>query len=161
MYRQMSKWHQNVTEELHKIVQTSEHTENGLTGVNSDIKSIMQQLQHMEDTAAAAAAAAAVSSSSGKTPPSVDDVLDPVWDDYDPKNYQDYEVDGDVDSIFEKFVDKVRFRVWGTDGRTVDDYVNNKLRITTTLTFNKDADHRAFDKVPPVMNVTNSIERLV
>ena len=104
----MSKWHHNVTEELHKIVQTSEHTESGLTGVNADIKSIMKQLKHMESTAAAAATAAAASSGAGKTPPSVEDLMDPIWDEYDPKNYDDYDVEsGDVDTIFEDLVEKV------------------------------------------------------
>ena len=114
MYRQMAKWHQNVTDELHHLVRTSENTEHGLTDVNTDIKSIMKQLKHMETTAAAAAAAAAANSAStlGRTPPSVDDVLGgDVWgDDYDPRNFNDYDVDEDVDHIFEEFVEKVRNR---------------------------------------------------
>ena len=110
MYRQMAKWHQNVTDELHKIVMTSEHTEHGLTDVNTDVKSIMTQLKHMEENAAAAAAAAAAASSStspaaGRTPPAVDD----VWgEDYDGRHFEDYDVDEGVDRIFEEFVEKVR-----------------------------------------------------
>ena len=103
----MAKWHHNVTEEIHKLVLSSTHTEDGLTGVSADVKSIMKQLHHVEAAATAAAAAAA-----GKTPSALDDVLDPVWDDYDPNNFQDYDIDDDddddgVDAIFEEFVEKV------------------------------------------------------
>jgi primosomal protein N' len=83
----MSKWHQNVTDELHKLVLTSEHTENGVSDINADVHKMMLELKKM-------------------VPPKPQnlrksDVLDPTWEDLDLNGYDTHDYDDDFGEDFD------------------------------------------------------------